>query len=451
LHVEPWARYPEPCIPLPTKVQTGSSHLAHAVWAVVLGVVSSLACVGMRLALRGMQWVFTQQGGLLSDAAQHLSLTRRAMTPVLGALLALAVLWLARRYFHATPAREYVEAIHCEEGRIPLAPNVWRTLSSIFSLASGAAVGREGSMIQLAATAASWVGERSPVRGISLSRQVSYGVAAAVATAYQAPIAGIFFATEIVLEEMPWMELPFFALASVAGWLTSRWLLGAGPIFAVRVSLPALSREWLYLLPLAIVLGALGPLYQAILRSLRFAKKWPLALVWGGLVVGLLSLARTTVWGNGDAALLSMMQGKATQGILIVLALRLIATTFCVGTGTVGGVFTPTLFAGAAIGLVAGQMLHLSQPVLFAVFGLGCFLSAVTHAPWMASFMAVELTGEWHLLPVVIVCNLLASFVAHRISPRSLYAIASHEPLDSIAATHLGEHSGEHPSLQLRS
>lgn len=134
----------------------------------------------------------------------------------------------------------------------------------------------------------------------------------------------------------------------------------------------------------------------------------------------------------------------------MILALRLIATTFCVGTGTVGGVFTPTLFVGAAMGLVAGQMLHLSQPVLFAVLGLGCFLSAVTHAPWMASFMAVELTGEWHLLPAVIVCNLLASFVAHRISPRSLYAIASHEPLDSITATHLGKPSASSQKLSSR-
>ena len=78
---------------------------------------------------------------------------------------------------------------------------VWRTASSAFSVATGAAIGREGSMIQFAAAISSWVGERSPLRNLSLSRQVAYGAAAAVAAAYQAPIAGIFFATEIILGE----------------------------------------------------------------------------------------------------------------------------------------------------------------------------------------------------------------------------------------------------------
>jgi CIC family chloride channel protein len=147
------------------------------------------------------------------------------------------------------------------------------------------------------------------------------------------------------------------------------------------------------------------------------------------LAVGLLSLAEPKVWGNGDAALIGILQNRATLlSVVGVLACRITATIFCVGTGTVGGVFTPTLFAGAAIGLAAGRLLHQPEPLIFAVCAMAMLMAGVTHAPLMAALMAVELTGQWHLLPVIMPCALLTSFVARTISRDSLYAIASPEP-----------------------
>jgi CIC family chloride channel protein len=115
-------------------------------------------------------------------------------------------------------------------------------------------------------------------------------------------------------------------------------------------------------------------------------------------------------------------------GIFSVFTFRMVATTFCVGTGTVGGVFTPTLFAGAAIGLATGQVLHNPEPSILAVCGMALLMAAVTHAPLMATLMAIELTGQWHLLPVILPCNLLASLIARTISGKSLYDIASPTP-----------------------
>jgi CIC family chloride channel protein len=102
-----------------------------------------------------------------------------------------------------------------------------------------------------------------------------------------------------------------------------------------------------------------------------------------------------------------------------------------VGTGTVGGVFTPTLFAGAALGLAAGHLLHNPEPSILAICGMGLFMAAVTHAPFMAALMAVELTGQWHLLTIILPCSLLASLIASTISRKSLYGIASPEPAPS--------------------
>ena len=136
-----------------------------------------------------------------------LSPARRILTPLIGAAFATLVVWMQRRSKPTIPFEEYVEAVRLRDGRIPLLSTVWRTASSAFSVATGAAIGREGSMIQFAAAISSWIGERSPLRNLSLSRQVAYGAAAAVAAAYQAPIAGVFFATEIVLGEWAWNDV----------------------------------------------------------------------------------------------------------------------------------------------------------------------------------------------------------------------------------------------------
>jgi CIC family chloride channel protein len=182
-------------------------------------------------------------------------------------------------------------------------------------------------------------------------------------------------------------------------------------------------------------MGALGPAYHWLIHSLRFARKLPAALLWSGALVGALSLFHTEVWGNGDVALSHIMQTTpmAVHAVLAVLALRLLATVFCVGTGTVGGVFTPTLFAGSAAGLLFGHLLHAPSPVLFAMVGMGCLLAAVTHAPWMAAFMAAELTGHLFLLPLLLPCCMLAGQLSKHLSPHSLYALATPEPTDDLS------------------
>jgi CIC family chloride channel protein len=408
--------------------RVATSWLASAGSAIVLGAASGVACVAIRQFFRLLQWTFVQHTGMLPIAAATLPPARRIFTPIIGAAFATLVAWMMRKWAPGLHFDEYVEAIRLRNGRIPLLSTVWRTASSAFSIATGAAIGREGSMIQFATAISSSLGERSPLRNLSLSRQAAYGAAAAVAAAYQAPIAGIFFVTEIVLGEWAWSDIPPLLLSSSTGWLISRFLLGAGPLFPVSGFLQ-ITHDLLWVLPLAVVLGALGPAYQKLLHISRAAKRLPFALLWSGLAVGVLALIEPKVCGNGDAALLGILQNKTMlMGIFSVFTFRMIATTFCVGTGTVGGVFTPTLFAGAALGLATGHLLRIPEPSILAICGMGLLMAAVTHAPLMASLMAIELTGQWHLLAVILPANLLALFIARTISDASLYAIASPEP-----------------------
>src|SRR5580658_1268886 len=205
--------------------QAVTSWLASTGWVIVLGAASGSACVAIRLFFRLLQWVFVQQTGMLPIVAATLPPARRMLTPIIGAALATLVLWMMRRWAPNLHFEEYVEAVRLRNGRISLLSTVWRTASSAFSVATGAAIGREGSMIQFAAAISSWVGERSPLRNLSLSRQVPWGAAAAVAAAYQAPIAGVFFAMEIVLGVGAWSDIPQLLLASGTGLLMSRIFL----------------------------------------------------------------------------------------------------------------------------------------------------------------------------------------------------------------------------------
>jgi CIC family chloride channel protein len=414
--------------------------------AIGIGLVSGSVCIALRLLLKLLQVVFTGHSGLLPDAAAHLSLWRRAITPVAGAALAL---FIARVYQRRRPAKrfqEYVEAVRLEDGRIEFIPTLWQTLNSVVSVSTGAAIGREGSMIQFAAGVTSWLGRSWIGRNWSgrnwigpkmtdsvmhLPRLVAWGVAAAVAAVYQAPIAGAFFAAEIVIGRIALNELPFLLISAFSASFASRVVLGSGPIFRAPGPLHFDLSHIGFALGLAILLGVLGPAYRWLIRRMRYAEKLPLALVWSGATVGVISLFQTEVWGNGDGALLHVMQGPvAVFPLVAILILRIFATAFCVGTGTVGGVFTPTLFTGGAVGLLFGQLLHLPNPVVFAVLGMSCMLAAVTRAPWMASFMAAELTGQMWLLPMLLLSSLVAWQVAKRLSPYSLYALATPEPAD---------------------
>jgi chloride channel protein, CIC family len=403
--------------------------LRAAVEAAAIGALSGLAAAAVRLFFRLLQWCVIGHAGMLPVAAEALPLWRRALTPALGGIAAMMVTFLVRRAAPRLHAAEYVEAVRFEEGRISLPATLWRTVSSAFSVATGAPIGREGSMIQFAAAVVSFAGQRLRRLQLPLQDLVACGVAAGVSAAYQAPAAGVFFALEIVLGRFAWRTVAWLTVAAFAGEAASRIVLRGGPLYAVcgptAVSVKCLAAA----VALAALLGVLGPVYLWLLRSLRSAQHIPFPMLWSGAAAGAASLLTTRVWGNGDTALLSVLQAHPAFGALaLVLVLRLCTTVFCVGTGTVGGVFTPTLFVGGAVGLLLCQAAHGPHTLLFAVIGMGALLAATTHAPCMASLMTAELTGAWTIFPLVLLCNLLAWQIARGLSRHSLYAIASDLP-----------------------
>ena len=435
-----------------------SNRVSVLLIAAGLGLVTGVVCASLRFELKFLQWLITGSSGLLAEAARRLALPRRAMTPIAGGLIVVVINAVSGRLLGRDRFVEYVAAVRFGKGRIPFASTLWKMISSSFSIASGAAIGREGSMIQFALATVSTMSGRWRPQSIALARLVGIGSAGAVAAVYQAPVAGAFFALEIVIglpvwSRAAWDELPALLISGFVGAQVSGRILDSHSLFPLHVPLAFGWLDAAAILAMAAAIGCCGPVYVRLIRSTKWLKRVPLAVVLSGAVVGGLSCISPEVWGNGDSAVLAALGGSVgIKMALMVLGLRLVATLACVGSGVAGGVFTPTVFAGSALGLVAGYGIafvspHAASPTIYAVLGIGCLLAATTQAPFMAWWMTLELTGmaHWPLgVVAVFTCSLLSWQVSSRFTKRSLYTVATPDP--GSMATHAHIEAGEEES-----
>jgi chloride channel protein, CIC family len=183
---------------------------------------------------------------------------------------------------------------------------------------------------------------------------------------------------------------------------------------------------------MGLLLGALAPPFMELLdgsRRLvnRLPVSLPLKLALGGLVVGVISVWRPEVWGNGYSVVNGALHTPWPIWLVFsVLIAKIIATTATAGSGAVGGVFTPTIFVGAMLGLIAGNVVHglwagSSLPTVYTVIGMGAFLAATTHAPLMSFLIIFEMTLEYQLVPALMLSCLAAYHVSRAIRPHSIY------------------------------
>ncbi len=386
-------------------------------WAALVGFFGAIASVIFREGIRLLELLFTGQSSSLVNAATGLVWWHRALVPIVGGLLAGLVLHLAGRALNSPRAVDYMEAVIVGDGKISLRSTLINSVSSLFTIGSGGSIGREGPMVQLAAMLGSKIGllARSPVPRLRL--MVACGGAAGIAAAYNAPISGALFVSEIVLGSTAMESFGPLVVASVTANATIHRFLGYGPVFNVPHVQFASNWELIFYVILGVVLGHLAPPFLALLefsktrfQRLALAPYWRLAI--GGFVVGVISIFMPQVWGNGYSVVGNILQGDLIGLTLVaVLASKVLATSATVGSGAVGGVFTPTLFIGCAIGSLFGGSLHELLPTItsaapaYALVGMGAFLSATTHAPLTAILMLFEMTLDYQIvLPLMLAC-----------------------------------------------
>lgn len=386
-------------------------------WAALVGFCGALVSVAFREGIRLFEVLFTGQSMSLVHAASSLAWWHRALLPMVGGVLAGVVLQLAGRVLHSAKPVDYMEAILVGDGRIGLRMTLWNSFSSLLTIASGGSIGREGPMVQLSAMLGSKLGllARAPVPRLRL--MVACGGAAGIAAAYNAPISGALFVSEIVLGSTAMESFGPLVVSSVIANATIHRFLGYGPVYDVPPLRFASNWELIFYILLGVLLGHLAPPFLALLDLVksRFARlKWtpPWQLGLGGLIVGIISIFFPQVWGNGYSIVGSILQGELLGlTLLAVLGAKVLATSATVGSGAVGGIFTPTLFIGCAVGGLVGQGLHMLLPGFtsgssaYALVGMGGFLAATTHAPLTSILMLFEMTLDYDIvLPLMLAC-----------------------------------------------
>ncbi len=419
-------------------------------WAALIVVVGALATVAFHEGMAFTERMATQHPGSLVAAAMALGPWRRAITPALGGIAAGLLLWLAQRLASGRPQPDYLEAIAVGDGRQDVRGTLLRSLSSLCTIGSGGSVGREGAMVSLAAATGSWIGRLGRFDGDDLRLLLACGAAAGFAAAYDAALSGAIFIAEIVYGTLAIRRLGPLMVASVVSNVTVHQVLGYEPVYKIPPLFVASLWELPLFLLMGLAMGALAPLFMGVLDgahrlAARLRLALPLKLALGGLIVGLISVAYPQVWGNGYSVVNDVLHSPWPLMLVVaVLLAKVFATAATTGSGAVGGVFTPTIFVGALLGLLAGSAAHAlwpgsSLPVVYAVIGMGAFLAATTHAPLMSFLIVFEMTLEYQLVPALMLSCLAAYHVSRAIRPQSIYHEALHRDgaseQDAYAAT----------------
>lgn len=403
-------------------------------WAGCVGLLAGLSAYGFRSCIRGLQWLVLHQSGSLVGIASSLSWWQRLAVPTAGGFIAGAILFWGMRIARGERSTDYMEAIALRDGVLRTRSSLVKTASSLVTVASGGSIGREGSMVQLGAWAASFVGRRLRLPVPRLRLLVACGAAASIAAVYNAPIAGALFVSEIILGSVAMESFGPLVLASVVSTITARTLWTGSPLFVVPPFRLVSAWELLPYLGLGLLAGVVAPWFLRFLRKSEdlFTRSqlpvyWRLTL--GGLIVGAISVYVPQVWGNGYSVIYSILHTPWPWAmVLLVLACKIVSTAATFGSGATGGVFTPTLFVGVALGSLFGRGVHAlaplatAHPSAYALVGMGCLLAGATHAPLMAMLMLFEMTLDYDIiLPLMLGC-VTASHVARRIEPQSIYS-----------------------------
>src|SRR5580692_839959 len=392
-------------------------------WAALIGVCGAFTGVAFRASVRLVQELLTGSSGGLVETAELLPWWARIAVPTVGGVCAGALLWTGHRVLRTARRVDYMEAVAVGNGQLSGAAALLQAASSFFSIGSGASIGREGPLVQMAATVASKIGQWTQAPVPRLRLLVACGAAAGIAAAYNAPIAGALFVAEVVLGSIAMESFGPLIVSSVVSDATTRHFL-VGPVYQVpHINFGASWELALYAL-LGVLLGHAAPTFLALLDrtraafgELNWSPPWTLAL--GGLIVGLISVEVPQVWGNGFSVVNDMLNDRLPLDLLgLVLVAKLVSTAATVGSGAQGGILTPTLFMGAALGATFGNALHLldphsqSQPAAYALVGMGGFLAATTHAPLTSILLIFEMTLDYEVvLPLMLAC-VTAHYVA---------------------------------------
>ena len=324
-----------------------------------------------------------------------------------------------------------VYASHRTDNELDLKRGVGSTFAALVSLSAGAPVGQYGPLVNFGASIASFLSQISRVKMIPPDVLMSCGVAAAISAGFNAPIGGIIFAHEAVLRHFSLSALLPIAIASTISAAFGTWAFGGAPLFSLNLDAPDL----LPLLPSLVLSGFVFGIVALIYMRMIFmfaaisAKSGtgylPLALI-AALVTGAFGIFYPEVLGLGVDVIFSFINHDlSVKLILILLGLKILLTTLCIGFGVFGGVFSPALFIGAATGQAMSNLLSqiylFSPSAVLAVSGMAAVAACVVGAPLAVVMIILELTMSYDYAIAALISTMVAVMVTNSIYGHSFF------------------------------
>ncbi|HEX5496995.1 MAG TPA: chloride channel protein [Mycobacteriales bacterium] len=439
--------------PLRTRRLVGLSTGRAAVWVRTSG--TALMCLALAVGaasgagavvFRWLITVFTRalsghQDYAATPGAPHPGLPGLGrwfvvLAPVVAGLLYGPLVHAFAREARGHGVPEVMYAVTRRGGRIAPQVAAVKALASALCIGGGGSVGREGPIVQIGSALGSTAGRLARVAEPRLRVLVACGAAGGIAATFNAPLAGVFFAMELILADFTSQAFGMVVLASVTSSVIGRAALGDAPF----LRLPAFSvhdpREYAWFAVLGLLAGLVGVLFTRVLYAVEDAcdalwrgPEWLRPAV-GGLALGGLLLVLPQMYGVGYPVLGNAVAGRYVVGFLLVLMVgKMLATSLTIGIGGSGGVFAPSLFVGAMLGSAFGQALHLLAPATtgpvgaYGLIGMGAVFAGAARAPITAVVILFELTGEYSIILPLMAAIVLATGVSHAITGDTIYTL----------------------------
>jgi CIC family chloride channel protein len=365
---------------------------------------------------------------------------RRLLVPAGGSL---AMGYLLYRYFpdaRGSGVPQTKAALFAREGRITLSTVLGKFFCTSATLASGIPLGREGPAVQVGGGIASVLGRALGLRPEKVKSLIPVGAAAAIAAAFNTPLAAVLFALEEVMSDLHAPILGSVVLASATSWGVLRLMLGNDPLF--QVPQYQLVNPWELVIYgfLGIAGGVISAAFtQLLLRMRAWFQSFPRKTVWfqplaGGLLVGVMGWFVPQVMGVGYKYVGDALNGgMALKLMVLLLALKLVATATSYASGNAGGIFGPSLFLGAMLGGAIGSAAqhyfpgYVATPGAYALVGMGTAFAGIVRAPMTSVVMIFEITRDYAVIVPLMISNLVSYFIASRLQREPVYEMLAEQ------------------------
>jgi CIC family chloride channel protein len=401
--------------------------------AIIVGILGGFGAIGFRKLIAFFQNFAIGSSGNVLDALSQLPWYIKLLVPILGALIVGPIIYFFAREAKGHGVPEVMEAVALKNGRIRPRVVFVKSFASAITIATGGSVGREGPIVQIGSAFASTIGQWLKVSHERLKVLVGCGAAAGIAATFNAPIAGAFFALEVIIGNFALTNFSPIIISSVMATAVSRAFLGNYPAFIVpQYSLVSVWEIPFYFI-LGIITGTIAVLFSTLVyKSEELFEKIPipeyLKNSLGGLLIGIIIIFVPYVYGVGYEAIGLALTGKFVWYVaLSLIFIKILATTITLGSGGSGGIFAPSLFIGSVTGGAFGMLLNRIFPDItansgaYAMVGMGAVVAGATHAPITSILILFELTNDYKIiLPLMVACT-IASILARRLKEDSIY------------------------------